>query len=344
MSVESFYKLQMNNLPDKYDKSGGTVMSDIMRATAMAADEVDSKNADILKNMIYETAEEEWKEKIAGDRCNIFRKQATCSSGVCIVKGDAGAVVSKGDKVATDTIIFTVTTGCTLDDSGVGQIEVSCDTEGTTGNVPAKAINSFPITLSGIYEVYNEEAFSNGYEKERIEDFDARYYAKRRNPGTSGNKYHFKNWALEVTGVGDCKVFPRVPTRGWVTVTIINSNKHPADEVLVKLCQSHIEEQMSCAADVIVDTAGSVEISVSLSIVTGEHDEKDYSEDIKAAITEYLKEVAFNQAYVSYAQIGDRILSVAGILDYFGLTVNGGVTNIDIPEKSVAVMGGVTIV
>ena len=344
MSIKDIYAKMMRKLPNTYDKTEGTVISDIAKVTAMVLDEIEEKNQDTLKNMIYDTATEEWKEKIASDRCNIDRWQATFASGICEVKGDAGAVVNIGDKVSTDTLIFTVTKGCVIDLSGTGQIEVSCDTEGAVGNVPARAINSFPITLSGVYEVYNEETFDNGHNKETIESLDARYHAKRKNPGTSGNKHHYKNWALEVTGVGDCKVYPRTPTRGTVTVVIIDSNKVPASESLVSACQSHIEEQKPCTADVIVSTADSVEINISVSIMTAENDKSDYTEDIKVAVNEYLKGVAFKQSYVSYAQIGDRILSVSGIQDYFGLTVNDGIVNITIPDTSVAVMGGVTIV
>ena len=344
MSMKDIYTKIMQSLPKTYDKTQGTVMSDIATVTAMALDEIEEKNQDTLKNMIYDTADEEWKEKIASDRCNIERQQATCASGICIVKGDIGAVVNIGDKVSTDTIIFTVTKGCVIDSSRIGQIEVSCDTEGAVGNIPVRAINSFPITLSGIYEVYNETAFDNGYDKESLESLDARYHAKRKNPGNSGNKHHYKNWALEVTGVGGCKVYPRTPTRGIVTVVIIDSNKAPASKSLIDSCQSHIEEEKPCSADVVVSTADSVEINISVSIMTAENDKSDYTEEIKTAVNEYLKGIAFKQSYVSYAQIGDRILSVSGIQDYFGLTVNGGIVNITIPDTSVAVMGGVTIV
>ena len=344
MSVDTLYNLAMQHLPDKYDKSVGTVISDLIKVVAILTNTTQEKNNDVLENMIYETASEEWKEKIARDRCNLERKQATYASGICAGKGESGAVINIGDKVATDTIIFTVTRGCVLDVVGTGQIEVTCDSAGSIGNVPMGAINTFPIALSGIHTVCNEESFVNGYNKEKIEEFDKRYYAKRQNPGKSGNKYHYKNWALEVTGVGDCEVLPRTPTRGTVTVIIIDGNKLPASEELVESCQYYIEEAQTVSADVIVKAAESVSIEVVVSISTAQNDTKDYTADIENVIVEYLKEIAFRQNYVSYAQIGNRILSISGILDYSELTINGDTVNISIPNYYVAIMGGITLV
>lgn len=342
MTEKYLYEFAMNRLPEKYDKSTGTVMSDIIAATCKLIVKSLEETDKILENMIYDTADEEWKERIAKDRCNLARKQATYASGICKVKGEPGATVNIGDKVATDTIVFTVTSGVVLNGDGLGEIEVQCDTAGSVGNVPEGAINSFPITLSGVFEVANEQAFSNGYDKENIEDFDERYYAKRNNPGTSGNKHHYKTWALEVSGIGDCKVFPRMPSRGNVTIVIIDSNKLPTSNDLVIACKSHIDDVKPISADVIVAAAIGVEINVSVSLVTD--GAKDYTEDVKTALIKYLADVAFKQNYVSYAQIGDRILAIDGVRDYSNLNINGGITNISIPDTSVAIAGGVSLV
>lgn len=340
MSIESLHNMAMAALPERYDKAIGTVQSDILKAAAILADDTQQINKDLLNNMIYDTASEEWKEKIAYDRCVIERKQAVSASGNCRVKGDAGVQVAAGEKVATDTMTFTITKGCAIDTDGTGTIEVICDVEGSVGNVPVGAISSFPVTISGVYEVKNEHAFTNGYDKESIEELDKRYYAKRKNPGTSGNKHHYRIWALEVTGVGDCRVLPRVPDRGTVTVVIIDSNKMPASESLVMDCKTYIEEQKPVSADVVVKSAEEVTVDIVVTVAA----EKDYTEEIKEAVRAYLQDIAFNQTYVSYAQIGEKILSIEGVKDYQNLKINGGTANITIPDTSVAVVGGVTVV
>ena len=52
---------------------------------------------------------------------------------------------------------------------------------------------------------------------------------------------------------------------------------------------------------------------------------------------------AFSGTYISYAQIGGCILAVEEVLDYSNLKVNGGTSNINIPENAVPVLGVVTI-
>ena len=64
---------------------------------------------------------------------------------------------------------------------------------------------------------------------------------------------------------------------------------------------------------------------------------------IKAAVSAYLAEIVFEQDYVSYARISDRILDVEGVLDIEGLLVGGGTANIQIGEREVATLGEVTL-
>ena len=44
-----------------------------------------------------------------------------------------------------------------------------------------------------------------------------------------------------------------------------------------------------------------------------------------------------------FAKIGNIILSAEGVVDYDNLTVNGGYNRVDVPDKSVAVLGSVVL-
>ena len=158
-----------------------------------------------------------------------------------------------------------------------------------------------------------------------------------------GNKWHYLGWAKEVTGVGDARVFPLDNGPGTVTVIIIDANMRGADDALIASTLAHIEEVRPIGAAVTVRSAEELPVNVSLTL---QIDSENYTmetvhENIKNSLIEYLKDIAFQETYVSYAKIGNTVLNCAGVLDYSDLTLNGGTANIPIEDTQVAVLGGV---
>ena len=70
----------------------------------------------------------------------------------------------------------------------------------------------------------------------------------------------------------------------------------------------------------------------------------EITESLKINITNYLKEIAFKQDYVSYAKIGNVILNTEGVEDYSNLKINSGIENIAILNEEVAVVGVVNVI
>lgn len=168
-----------------------------------------------------------------------------------------------------------------------------------------------------------------------------RYYTKVRTPATSGNKWHYLNWAKEVIGVGDARVFPLWNGNGTVKIVIINSNKRAADSILINNVANYIEDNRPIGANVTVVSATEKPININVTLVI---DSKNYvleniKTDIERNIVEYLKKIAFVSDYVSYAQIGNIIFNTEGVIDYSSLLLNNGTANITINNEEVAVLG-----
>ena len=72
-------------------------------------------------------------------------------------------------------------------------------------------------------------------------------------------------------------------------------------------------------------------------------DEESVTAAIKSAVADYLASTVFAQSYVSYGQIAAAILSADGVVDFEGLTVGGGTSNIAVGERECPVLGEVTI-
>ena len=339
---EEIVSEMMASMPDTYDKTEGSPFFETQMPTAIQLEQMEEREDQIIANAFFDTADDKHKELITKDRANIERKAAVASSGMVLITGTEGAAVTTGIKVASDTVTFTVKETAVIPSSGSVRVKVKCDTAGAEGNIPVGAIKDFPITISGLNTVTNEEAFTNGYAQETIEEMGARYKDKIQNPATSGNVAHYKQWAKEVPGVGDARVFGRTPTRGSVTVVIIDAQKRAATEELCTEVFEYIEKNRPVGADVYVNPAEELKIALSLKLVTSDP-KKDYTELINTALQGWLADQAFQTTYISYARVGDMILSVNGVIDYEDLKVNDGTANIPVSDTQVAVAGGVTI-
>ena len=167
-------------------------------------------------------------------------------------------------------------------------------------------------------------------------------------PPTSGNQYHYRSWALEVSGVGGVQVYPLGHGANTVDVVIIDTEGKPASEPLVQAVQEHIdpgskgigEGEAPVGAYCYVSAATALELDLSLTVTAmAGSEEEQVTEGIKAAVTAYLKGIAFAQDYVSYAQIAAAILDAPGVQDFENLTVNGGTGNVPVAARQVAVLG-----
>lgn len=342
-TVQEIHERMLSNIDDEYDKSDGSFIYDATKPSAIEFENVQKRIAKVQEKTDVEKLKDVELERFVYQRTGIERKQATKATTTVIISGSAGSVIRVGDLVGTDTINFLSLEEKVIGESGFVEVLVECEQYGSIGNVPANSITTFPVTISGLVDVYNPEKVTNGYDAESDNDLRKRYYDKLQRPGKAGNKYHYLEWAKEVVGVGDARVFPRFNGPLTMKVVIIDANKQPASDELVARVYNHISEEMPFGVeDLNVSSATGVpiNINVDLTIADGFTEEMAIN-SIKENVTKYLQELAFKQSFVSYAKIGSLIIDSEGVLDYQNLLVNGGTANIPIAEDEVAIVGGV---
>ena len=343
MNQEQILSRLLSQISDEFDKTVGSFFYDVDRPLSEQLAEVYVGVEEILKNGFALTATGTYLDTKVAEQ-GIVRKPATNSIVGVTVTGTPGSKVASGDKVASDTLIFTITENATLDETGTATVSAQCDTPGRIGNVPIGAINRFPVTLSGLVSVMNETAAEDGFDAETDDELRERYFEKVSLPATSGSKYHYIMWAKEISGVGDAKCLPLWNGNGTVKVIIINSDKGAASEELITEVENHIEENRPIGAEVTVESAAPLVLDIDVSLVLANGvDIETARTKISESITRYLQKNAFTGTYISYAQIGGCILCCAEINDYSDLTLNGGIDNIDIGETEVPVLGVVSI-
>ena len=341
-SKDQILERLMADIDDKYDKTVGSFMYDTQKPRAIEDEKIYARIEKVADRAFVTTATgADLVAKLA--EVGIEMRTATYAKGTVTISGNAGDKVVAGTKIKSDSLFFTITASGTIDENGTAEVPAICDIPGAAGNVPAGAIKSFPVSV-GLSAVTNAEAFSGGYDAETEEEAKERYYALAKKPPTSGNKYHYETWATEVPGVGAAKCVPLWNGPGTVKVLIINQEREEADTDLIKSVTDYIENERPVGASVTVVSATPLPINVSATLeLQSGYTVSEVKSLIEKEIETYLKDIAFEQSYVSLAHIGRSILGINCIVDYENLTINGGTSNVDILDEEVPTLGVVTI-
>lgn len=306
---------------------------------------------DWLQGMHYAvTAEGLWLDKKAVEH-GVFRKTATRSTGNVTFTGTPGAMIPTGFKVYSDTQTFEVVYGGVIGDSGTVDLRVRSIETGVNVNVPIGAIKKMD-SVDGLREVHNAEPITGGTDQEDDESLRERLLLRMRYPGTSGNKYHYLHWAMEVDGVGRVKVFPEWNGPGTVKVSILDRNQGVASQELMQKAKDHIDVDdgsgdtlAPIGATLTVSTATAVTLNIEAKITGVDETVKpsDLMEVYAYFLKEYFTEIAYTRERVTVAKLIDLLWRIDGVGEILSLQVNGGTDNIAIGEEEIPVVGSVVL-
>lgn len=334
-------------IDDKYEKTAGYLIHDVTEAIGQEMDETDIEIAEANNKLNADNLSGEELDRFVKQRKGITRKAATYAVGIVTVTGNG--TVAAGDLFETENgVQFEATETVTVQETA--DVPIISKTAGNAGIVGAGTINEMPITLEGISSCTNNEPTADGYDAESDEALRERYYLALRTPTSSGNKAAYRNWALEVSGVGDAQVYPLGHDDGTVDVVIIDDQMKPASTSLVAEVQNYIdpssegkglgEAPIGAKCYVSAATAAEINLTGKITLQSGASS-TSVEAAIKAAVEDYLAEIAFTSSAVSYAHIVSEITQAEGVLDAENLKVNEGTANISVADRYVAVLGTV---
>lgn len=316
-------------------------------ALSPAAIEIAQSYADldrVLELGFAQTSADEYLDLRAAEY-GLARKPPVAATGEVTVYGDKGAVVPKGAMFATRSgTLFRSVEQSVVPADGRAVVRVVAVETGTGGNVLTGMIDSILGDMSGIARVTNEQPTQGGYDGETDGSLLERLLAKVRKPATSGNAHEYRQWALEVPGIAEARVFPLRHGNGTVEVVLLDEERRAPAASLVSEVADYIEKMRPIGASVTVKAAEEVPIDVEVEVVlTQDASLEAVREAIEEGMRGYLKTLAFLDPVVRYTRIANLILDTPSVVDYQGLSVNGRTSgNIDIPADGVAVVGTVT--
>lgn len=161
-------------------------------------------------------------------------------------------------------------------------------------------------------------------------------------PAISGNENNYIEWGTSIHGVGRIAVKKLWNGNGTVKVIVTDANGQPASDHLLEEVRTYIETQRPIGATVTVVAPEVLALSIALTPTKGAGD----STAIQKAINDFFISTEFDGAKISYAKIGEIILTnskATKIEDYDNLTINGAKDNIAVTNEQIPSVTEVTL-
>ena len=202
----------------------------------------------LIKQFFPDTADTEFLEKHAELR-GLRRRNATYAAGKgTTISGNPDAVIAVGLQIKTeDGRFYETTESAVIPASGSVIVAVRSLATGAAQNIKTATKGSFmaapvgvstDVVLNDVVGATNAESDSSLLE---------RLLNKIRRPAAGGNKYDYKDWALEVDGVEQAYVYPLRRGLGTVDIAITADNGVPSDDT-VRRAQEYIDQERPVTA------------------------------------------------------------------------------------------------
>ena len=339
-------------LPPDLDASEGSYLWDALAPAAAEVAQMKLEAREILKRAFIQYSYGAYVDARAADR-GMTRIPAVKATGQVQVTGKSGTTFPAGTVFSTTADLTTGTPGiefvsisqAVIEDGGVVMVSVEAVEAGTSGNVPAGAINQLVSPITGVVSINNPQTTSGGLPSESDKELVARYMERSSQIPGGGNKYDYILWAKEVPGVGDAVCLPLWHGPGSVKVVIVDSNGVPANTNLVQQVQDYIspapgkgEGKAPTGANVTVVAPTAVDIVVSATLLYSDgHDPATVRSNVDASIKAAINELKTGEG-VRYVTIANLIYDTPGVTDYFNLLVNEGAVNVAVTGDQKAVI------
>ena len=365
----------LGQVDDSLDKRQGSLIQTALGPGAWYLEGLIMDLAKIQQNAFVLTAQGDALDLGVANR-GLTRKPATAA----VRKGTFNTSVPTGSVFKTingnDSVSF-ISGDLISSDDEYYYYKLTCETAGEIGN--SYSGNLLPVSvITGLSTATIGEVLTEGTEAETDNALKERYVESFGYVPYGGNISEYRQAILAIPGVGGVQIYTANQYNGGGTTlcSIIDDDFGPASAALVETVQEAIcpfEVNTSTpspngygiapiGAAVTITSASALAINITANIRFNSNVENGlatYTDDIKAAISEYITSVAkeWGKALVAHqisypvtvyvARIIYAILSVSAVANVTNLTVNGGSTDLSLTETSalqqVPVLGEVVL-
>jgi len=332
LTYENILKNMLNRVPADIDKREGSVIYDAIAPCAYHLAQMYFNLNNYIDLFYMDTAVGEYLDRKAADY-GLTRKAAVFAKRKINTTGEVQIGTRWGIKDTTYII---------TEKLSANVYSADCEQSGEIGNTYSGTLENID-NVSGVTASLTD-IIKSGEDEETDDNLRNRFFAKVQTASTSGNAADYKKWALEVSGVGDAKIFPLWNGPGTVKVVIVDNDKKPASAALINETAEFIEKvrPIGPTVSVVSGVAKAINISATLTLASG-YSLQTVTNSFSNAAVEYFKSIAFSMSYVSYAKIGTILLGTDGIIDYSNLRLNDKVINIPLANEEIPSLGTVVL-
>ena len=301
-TYEAIRQRILDSMTNDIDKREGSFVSNMISPVGVEFAKYYIELDNILSIMFLEDATNEYLDKKVYD-FGIERKMGTVARGTIKVTGENSTHIPQNSEVISQGGLSFFTLEDAWINEGIALIEV---------------------------EAYVETD----------EELRERFFEVIRRPATSGNIYHYEQWAKEIDGINQARVKPLWNGNGTVKVIVSNDNSIVSEEIVAK-CQEYINTVKPIGADVTVITPTSLDINITANIyIENGYDTVRAKLDFEQNLEKYLSNCTDT---VVYTRVASCLGSVAGVKDYSELKLNGGISNISFDDEKLPKIKSITL-
>jgi uncharacterized phage protein gp47/JayE len=265
----------------------------------------------IVRQMFPDTADAAYLERHAGLR-GLRRRSPTAAAGTAAVRGTANAAVTVGAQIRAGNRFYRVTEAARIGSAGTATVGIAAVEPGETANA-ANIAAQFMAAPAGVASECTVNAVG-GTDTESDASLLARLLEIIRRPPAGGNKYDYKNWALNVDGVTSAYVYPLRRGLGTVDIAVTSAGGVPSDDI-VRAVQTYIDEMRPVTAkESLVLKPSTTSVAVTAAVKLDGTDLAAATRAINAALAEYFGNLIPGDALVA-SQIEAVISNVPGVVD-----------------------------
>ena len=357
-------------IPDTYDKRDMSPINTALAPAAWALEGVYIVLAQMQKQAFLETA--------TGDDLNLIAALGGISrlaATPAVRLGEFNTSINLGDRFSTINGADSINFRATAATSDPTKWWLTAETAGTIGNTYVGPI--LPITsIAGLTSAQITDIIVDGSDEETDSELRSRLVTALTDRPFAGNIASYRKMLLEMTEAGGTavklgavQVYPTWDGGGTVKCSVLGADYLPITNELLALIQDEVDPTLNAGegtglapigAEVTIDTGTEIDIDVTATVAhTSSTTISSLEPLISAAIEAYLEEVRSEwgtpdptditvyTGAIYISRITAAILSVPGVTNVTGVTVNSSSSDLTLTESSavqqVPVLGDVII-